>query len=299
MPKFSTGYIVSTSEIKSEEVVGKNFRIIFRESLNGKEVVVDAKSYTTAKKVSKLIHASLTLLYSHPLTYSPPAIREKDNDFVEEGEIRFYSCSEIVKACEIACYASFKRKHYYSLFKYHLACDLHSNYVIDLDPRSSIYHRLSPFPDDHIRMGYSIVIFYSVLEELGAEIRASAKNPSKLADGSWNPVVKNDLEKRLKKLGINIERKIYWELRSTPTKIERKKKLSINNKVEWAYGYVRDLEIPLIEAISIISWIRSCIVAHKVKDMIGSISIYNVSNANHLSRIILLESMGFLKDLFT
>lgn len=34
LPEFYTGYIVSTNEIKSEEIVGKNFKILFRETYN-------------------------------------------------------------------------------------------------------------------------------------------------------------------------------------------------------------------------------------------------------------------------
>lgn len=46
-------------------------------------------------------------------------------------------------------------------------------------------------------MAQAIIIFYSVIEELGLEIRANRDNPS-FINGRWNPVIKNELENRLK-----------------------------------------------------------------------------------------------------
>jgi hypothetical protein len=167
---------------------------------------------------------------------------------------------------------------------------------MDLDPSSGIRECISPYPDDHIRFGYAIVIFYSILEELGAEVRASNNNPS-FINSCWNPSVKSDLETRLKKMGVDINQPVYWDMRNTPTKNERKKKPSIIKKAEWASGYVRDSQIAIIDAISIISYLRSRVAAHNVKNGFGSLSIHDVANANFLSRRILLENLKVWKEL--
>ena len=39
-----------------------------------------------------------------------------------------------------------------------------------------------------------MTLAYSAIEELGLEIRANQQNPSKMPDGTWNPVVKADID---------------------------------------------------------------------------------------------------------
>src|SRR5262245_19880865 len=42
------------------------------------------------------------------------------------------------------------------------------------------------------------------------ELRASRKKPSRLKDGSWNPVVRNELEQRLQNAKIDIHDPFIW-----------------------------------------------------------------------------------------
>lgn len=305
MNSYLSGYVTLTRSPDNDfSIKGKNFilRLVKQTEekiVGGREVVIDCANETIANRVSKLIFASLHLLssYSNFLPKYPPVIKpygqEVDLSKAVYGIPTQISNPDILLACKIACKVSFRKKYIYSLFKYQLACLLHSNPIVDLDPTMGGYFSLSPFEDDHIRLGYAIVLFYSILEELGVEIRASQKKPSRLPDGKWNPVVKGDLEERLRKLKINIDEPVYWDLRGTPNKIERSKRPQIIGKADWAYGAVRDGQMQIIDAIAYISWIRSRVVAHKVNDLIGSLSIYNVSNANYLAQRILLETLGF------
>lgn len=190
------------------------------------------------------------------------------------------------------------KAYYYALFKYQLGCFLHSSAVIDLDPQHSPYYKSSPFADDKIIMGQAIILFYLVIEELGLEIRASYKEES-FIKGKWNPKVKKELEMRLKKLEINDDES-YWNLRSTPTKIENKlrkqKKLNLLGKAQKAYGYTPDSKIKVVDTILLTSWMRSCVASHKLSksnDLINSISIYDVANANQLARRLLFEKLGY------
>ena len=64
-------------------------------------------------------------------------------------------------------------------------------------------------------------------------------------------------------------------------------------KAPWAYGNVRDCEILLIDAINYVSWLRSKIASHKVDRDIKLLSVYDVDNAQHLARRLILESLGF------
>jgi hypothetical protein len=156
---------------------------------------------------------------------------------------------------------------------------------MDLYPE---YFKLSKNPADHLRIAYAIILFYSVLEELGLEIRASAKNPSKI-NGIWNPPVKSDLVQRLISSNIDVNKKLTWILRSTPTKIEKFKKPEVGNKSEWSSLFIRDSEIDICDAISYASWLRSKIASHKLDNSFTSLSIYDVANINFLASYLLLS----------
>jgi hypothetical protein len=324
--KFHSNYIsVDYDKNKKPLFIGNFFKLNYVPSIKGfcmhyvnhdnnlhtpgREIIIEAKDSTNAIKASKLILASLILIDSYMFINDKiPEIKPFLNNKEENDEIEFYKngmkdfCRPgILLACMIACKASFRRKYYYALFKYQLGCSLHSNAIVDLDPYHSPYYKLSPFIDDKIRMGNVITLFYSVIEELGLEIRASKKNPSFIKK-NWNPIVKNELENRLKRSGIDINDEYYWNLRSTPTKIERylrkQKKLSLLGKAQWAHGYTRDSKTKIVDAILLISWMRARVATHRLSksnDLINSISIYDVDNANQLARWLLIEKLGFSK----
>jgi len=276
-----------------------------------REIIIEAKDIYNAIRASKLIFASLIVIDSCVLmideipVVTPIMDNKRDKEdisrekFFITDKINDFKRQNIPLACMIACKVSFKKSYSYALFKYKLGCSLHSNDIVDLDPMHSPYYKSSPFVDDKIRMGQAIILFYSVIEELGLEIRASHEKQS-FINKEWNPEVKEELEMRLKKSDINIDDESYWNLRSTPTKIERnlrkQKKLSLLDKAQWAYGYTRDSKIKVIDAILLTSWMRSSVVSHKLSKsnaLINSISIYDVANANHLARRLLLETLGY------
>jgi len=116
---------------------------------------------------------------------------------------------------------------------------------------------------------------------------------------------KSPMENRLKRGSIDIDKEFYWQLRSTPTRIERylknQRKMNLLDKALWAYGYTRDSKIKIVDAILLVSWMRSYIASHRISkssELIKSLSIYDVDNANCLARRLLLERLGFWKDLF-
>lgn len=296
---FRSGAICWQHELnKSITLTGKYFKYHFLpniyEYFNEKdlELVIEATNEQKAQQAYELFISALTLLdgYQHyppndlPSVYTPEELKS-DNRIYKN--ITQFSRSRILDAAKIAVKASFKRKHTYSIYKYLIACGHHSNYIMDLDPFQSDYEKLSKNPLDHLRYGYAILTFHSIIEELGLEIRASNKNPSKIK-GEWNPSIKKDLEQRLTSSGIDINEKQLWNLRSKPTKIHTKDKLNLFGKAQWARYSIRDSEIEIIDAISYTSWLRSKVIAHKTNEMISSISIYDVANVNFFIRNILL-----------
>jgi hypothetical protein len=327
--KYYSGYIDldCKSDYSEQPYKGKYFSIYFDAQREGKmhatcrtidskgnylkveckEAIIQTNSIENAIKVVELISAALTLLnaelYEADRTSILPFLPEERKlmaqEFMLEEEMigsRIQAIPQVLLACKIVCEASFRRAYYNALLKYQLGNYLCSITPIELDPSHSLYYKLSPFPSDYVKYAYAIIAFYSVVEELGLEIRATNKNPS-FINGKWNPSIRKDLEERLKKGGINTKELFGWNLRSTPTKIERNLrengKLKPVKRSSWARSSVRDSEIELVDAILLVSNLRSKISSHKFSKFVESLSIYDVSNANYLSRRLLLERLRF------
>lgn len=321
--KYHSGYISSDyTHFNSPPFNGKNFILSYGPHIDsygaieegaeilGREIIIAAANEERAMNVSKLILSSIILLDSYILMDPDiPGIKPvyknniNEDKFIED-RIGEYHRDNFPLACLISCKASYRRGYYYALLKYKIGCELFSIPTIDLDPQQSPYYKTPPFIENRIRMAQAIILFYSVVEELGLEIRANRDNPS-FINGRWNPVIKNELENRLKRGSIDIDEEFYWHLRSTPTKIEKylknQRKMNLLDKALWAYGYTRDSKIKIVDAILLVSWMRSYIASHRISkssELIKSLSIYDVDNANCLARRLLLERLGFWKDLF-
>ncbi|MEM3504187.1 MAG: hypothetical protein QXE05_05415 [Nitrososphaeria archaeon] len=337
--KYYSGYIESSGNIETNKVyIGKFFSISFdiprpdrRNSFivesgtegntvikQFKEAIIQTSNLENAVKASELIGAALNLITGSVILYNGlPTILPLSGELSREekelltelifgvtdpelGEVGkgIITIEGVLEACKIACKASFRKTYRIALLKYQLGNYLCPVDVIDVNPFHSPYYKISPFLFDHVRLAYVIIAFYSVIEELGLEVRASTENPS-FRGGRWNPTNRKELESRLKKAGLNQYELIVWNLRSTPTRIERylrnQGKLKPISKTSWSKGSVRDCEIELIDAIAIVSNLRSSVSSHRFKESVESLSIYDVSNANYLARRLLLQRLGFWK----
>lgn len=306
-----TGALCWRHELTDKEVItGKYFKFWFEDHKyrkdgfvsNGFEMIIEASKEEKAQQAYELFIAALTLIDGHAthalgnlpsvLSYTLEELKQEYTSY-HKSIIRF-SQAGIYRAAIIAAKASFRKSHSVCLYKYLFACNQHSNYLVHLDPFETEYVKLTRNPLDHIRYSYAILPLYSIIEELGLEIRATQTKPSKI-NGAWNPVVKQDLLERLNKAKIDISKKAYWNLRSRPTKVHPKEKLQLAGKASWAGYSVRDSHIEIIDAISYASWLRSKIIAHKLNDSFLSISIYDVANINFLVRQILLDILEATK----
>jgi hypothetical protein len=186
----------------------------------------------------------------------------------------------------------YRLKYIYGLSKYNFSVSNCSLFCVDLDPHFSEHISPSPFPDDQVRYCHAIISAYSVLEDLGLEIRASSQNPS-IIDGAWNPPVRRDLEERLVKAKININETLLWTIRGPKRKIELKRSPRTKHKEEWSKGIVRDSSIELVDTIAYSSFLRSKIASHKTNEITNVLSVYDVINVQHLARRLLLETLGY------
>lgn len=265
------------------------------------EVIIDSKTQVGAQRALNLILACISLYAGEPVIpfLDVEALAYRDEDIKSlplDEKVQFsrrHWLSHIPISCVIAAKASHRRKYIYAISKYSFSITNFSLFHVELDPFMAQHIPVSPYPDDHVRFCYAIVSAYSLLEELGLEIRASQDNPSMIG-GKWNPSVKKNLENRLRRAGINLKETLSWTLRGPKKKIELEKSPLLLSKEKWAYGLmVRDASIELLDAIAYASWLRSYVSSHKTKDITTAVSAYDVINVQHLARRLILESLGY------
>ena len=305
MNSYFTGLIAQEPEIKAVRVPrSSGWHVTFSRvrknqmQTKGLEVVIKAKSWATAQRALNLIVHSLALYSGGPSSLDQDLIAHNDAEPHDlRGSLRrlrtstFWSTVGIPHACAIAARASRSKRLVYAITKYNFSVGLYSVFVVDLEPFSSEHLPISPFPTDHVTFSYAIVAAYSVLEDLGLELRASQEKPSRI-NGKWNPPVRLDLEARLTKSGVNLDETLLWTVRSSNRKIEEKRALPAHEKCPWSYGAVRDCKVLLVDAIAYAGWLRGRVASHAVKDLTKCLSPYDVINVQHLARRLILETLG-------
>jgi len=265
----------------------------------GREVVLCASSWASAQRALDLIHGCHLLLQGDPDIFDIHLIAHNTEEpsFMREDERKAllgstYSTFNYPLACALAAKASRLRKWVYAVAKYKFSLSLYSVHHVDLEPWKAPHLRTSSFPGDHVMFCHAIISAFSVLEDVGLQLRASSKTPSRI-NGQWNPIVKQDLEDRLLKAGVDLGETILWTVRGLKRKIEKRRPLPTGAKAPWSAWIVRDSEIDVVDAIAYAEWLRSTVASHGVKDLARVLSPYDVTNVQHLARRLLLECLGF------
>ena len=268
-----------------------------------KEVIIWAKNENDAQRVADLIHgarmlvdASNSLSHIHPGEHAPvlPIHTKVGSDEGDEFlDLRSVMTPLIPLACLIAARASSRLQYVYAMSKLRLSFEIYSLSTVELDPHYRENIPKSPLAEDHVRLAFAIVTAYSCIEELGFEVRATSDRPSKL-NGRWNPIVREELEARLRLGGVNLTELFHWNLRGARTLIEKRRLPEIVEKAKWARYQVRDGKIEIVDAINYVSFLRSKVSAHRAeKRLVRVLSVYDVANAQLLARRLLLEKMGY------
>jgi hypothetical protein len=266
-----------------------------------KEIIVHARTTERAQYVVDMVFAAYCLLNGELLASESTRVFPKRPESTAEiaeqilaGGSQGAGVPHLPVACLIVAKASQRQAYQYAMFKYLLSHHIVPLATNALDPERGWEpgKAVSDFPVEHVFNSHAIISAYSVLEELSLELRASSKQPSKIYD-QWNPVVKQDLENRLLNAGVDLSENILWHLRDTPSNIERTRQPAGQQKCEWAFDRVRDVYLDVIDAIAYTSWLRSGVSAHRLPKLAQSLTVYDVANAQHLARRLLLETLGF------
>ncbi len=200
----------------------------------------------------------------------------------------------LLDACELANRVSRDPPMTYALHKLALSYQSSSPNLMDLHPGySPRAFGVQNDPIYHVYLANAVTLAYSAIEELGLEIRASQKNPSKMPDGTWNPKVKVDLEARLHDSGIDVSGTCIWTLRGPKTQIEKDRRPQSAGKPSWSRGVVRDVYMQLINALSLASWLRSSTTTHRFTDTTRSLTAYDAHNVQSLARYLIMQKFGF------
>jgi len=331
MKKYHTGYflpniskidtlveysdkLIKESDLKliPSNYKGENWEIewIFNNEFKGWEFIILTKSFEIAQNIlyNILCAAAVvegTVTWSDEVHY-PQELGTIDKinglNLIEKPIHEFLSLS-VPSFFHLTALASKDCKIENSLVKYQLSTEIYSKHYMDL--HEVINWKTTKYQFIQMRFAYAIITAYSVIEELGLEIRgANTKNPSILPNKEWNPKIKNNIIKRLTESKININEDIPWMIRGKETDIEKSKPIKISGLTEWADPpdfiddfslSIKDGYIHLIDAINYISYLRSSISSHCVGKRIMGLSVFDVANAQFLARRLILEKMNMWK----
>jgi hypothetical protein len=270
----------------------------------GKEVAIEARDDGAARRVALMLDAAVLCLDGSTvlswfggrnelkkITQPLRGLARADSGAAEPRATCSYF--DIPLACQLARNTTRRRARMYALSKLWLSFQIFSVDPMDLDPSHSATIPKSLNPVDQVSYATAIVLAYSVIEELGLGIRASAQRPSTV-NGAWNPEVKEELEVRLRAAEIDTAENYDWQIRGSKTKLEHERPARKIKRSPWAKWYVRDVEVALVDAIAHVSWLRSKVSAHRTKyELARVLSVYDVANAQFLARRLFLESGGF------
>jgi hypothetical protein len=298
---YKTGLLSPPSEnALGKEIHGRGWKLHFEfidSALVGNEVVIAAQKRETAQSAADQIVAVLRVLSgdTDPLEFEPFVNSESDK-FVF-GSDEFLLSKEaicrygLVYACELAAKASRRIGCQYALEKYRHSVDIYCLSPNDVFSRYHTHVCTTQSKMMHIKFANAIVNAYAAIEDLHLEIRANSNNPSKIG-GMWNPVVLDDLTKRLEKANISPESTITWLARGPKRKLEQIKPVETATQEPWAKANLRDNDVKIIDALAYASWLRSKISSHGTGKLASSLSPYDVTNCQMLIRRLILGILG-------
>ena len=279
-----------------------------KDHVRAKELLLVCEDSEFADNFLSLIHAGILLGYPINLNFTPISSTSEANS-IDSSLLRhkpMHKCftyhENVGYGCLIARRAWMKTDVRYAIHKWHLSIDLDSFTPHSANPR---HKQVFPtkYPDDtyHVKAAYAVNAAFSVIEELGLEVRSSQQKPRFTGDGkdTWNPKVFDNLKKRLSTIGIDPNEDFDWVVRGTERAIEKVLKPTLGKASPWANGDdIRDRTLSIADAIHYASLVRNFISAHKFHSLIGELGPYDVFNIQSIARRLILSSLGVWKKDF-
>ena len=274
-----------------------NDRLEFQQN----ELIITCSDESIADNALSLLKGGILLAYPDPSTtlldLYVSNMDERSPEFYKNYPDNFRKLESTAFGCQILNKIITKKDESYALEKYKVSLELLSFTPQSADPKyGQVFDHYAYEKRNHTRAAFAVITAFSAIEELGLEIRSSAKNPRFInnTEGEWNPKVLKNILKRLNKKGINDTDTFDWIFRGEQTEIEKNIKPYFGIDSEWIkYGEnVRDKTLTYPEALHNASYLRNYIAAHKFKELTQFISPYDVFNVQMLTRKLILESLG-------
>jgi hypothetical protein len=252
------------------------------------EILIFASSHDRAQRAANLLFAAMLLQEAQSLVHESVIALPEDSEELEGinrydryREVNFSYQHGLCGAAALAAKLSHRKEWRYAVAKYWISHRICSIPWMETNPSEGRRFGVELDPANHVLFAQAIIAAYSVIEELGFEVRASNKTPSKIK-GKWNPAVRQELEKRLREGGIDMSDDEVWIRRGTPTIVEREGPTLSGAKPSWAVGEVRDRHVSVVDAISHASWLRSRVSSHRLSRRVASLTIYDVQTCRCL-----------------
>ncbi|MDZ7714786.1 MAG: hypothetical protein U5J95_01100 [Balneolaceae bacterium] len=270
------------------------------------ELIIIAENEGIAEDVLSTIKGGILLAYpdfnNFPLTPDLNEVEEIPSEIYSSKLFRNYfkQVDFIGYGCRVLNDAYGNAELQYAIEKFKLSLKINSMTPGSANPKyGQMFEYYDVDKSYHTSGAFAITAAFSVVEELGLEVRSSQKNP-RFTDseiGKWNPKVLNDIKHRLEKIGITEEDTFDWIFRGEKTEIEKDLKPYFGYDSEWTKvnEEVRDKTLTFPEAIHNLSYLRNFIASHKFRKLTQYISPYDIFNAQSLARNLLLRSLGLWK----
>jgi hypothetical protein len=271
------------------------------------ELIINSKTEDIADNALSLLKGGILLAIPLPsisfLDLYVSKIIKSNNKFFKDKVEPFKKLNNIEFGCQVLEKIIKNRECSYALEKYKVSLELFALNPFSVDPRyGQFFENYNTKKQLHTRAAFAIISAFSVIEELGLEIRSSAKKPrfNNNETGEWNPLVLNDIENRLESVGIKNDETFDWVFRGEKTKVEKNLKPYFGYDSQWIkYGdEIRDKTLTIPEAIHNASYLRNFIASHKFKELTEYISPYDVYNVQALARMLILKHLGMWELIF-
>jgi hypothetical protein len=277
-----------------------------KDTIPADELIIIAENEGIAEDVLSTIKGGILLAYpdfnNFPLAADLNSVDEipfkiyKDEYFrryYKKVDSAGYGCRVLKEAYDIA-------EFQYAIEKFKLSLKINSMTPHSANPKyGQMFEHYDLDKSYHTSGAFAITAAFSVVEELGLEVRSSSKNPRFIESekGKWNPSVLNDIEERLKKIGVSKKDTFDWIFRGDKTEVEKDLNPYFGYDSEWTKlnEEVRDKTLTFPEAIHNLSYLRNFISSHKFRKLTQYISPYDIFNAQSLARNLILRSLGLWK----
>jgi hypothetical protein len=274
------------------------------------ELLIIAESKEIAENIISKIFGGMLLAYPEPsyISLVSHIIEYDEAENYKYLETPFKKYFKLIRnigfGCQVANLILDDKITTYAVEKFKISLEMSSFILHYMDPRyGKAFSDYSIQENMQTRSAFSIIAAFSVIEELGLEIRSSSKKPRFIDNslGIWNVKVLENIKKRLQHIGVLDNMTFDWLYRGQPSPIEEDFKPFFGYDSEWiSYGEeVRDKTLTFPEAIHNASYLRNFIAAHKFNELTQFISPYDVYNVQALARNLILFKLGLWSTLMT